>query len=100
MKKTSFRIPPFAKSFYFLFAIFFVIWMFFFDSNDFINQWKMRHKLQELKEEKEYYQSKISEVKEERKLLTNQEELEKFARENYLMKKQTEDVYVLVPERK
>lgn len=91
------RIPGFAKNFYFIFMVCFLIWMLFFDSNDFINQFAMKRKLSELKDEKVYYEEKINEVKEERtKLLSNRRQLEKFARENYLMKKKSEDVYVIV----
>jgi len=73
--------------------------MLFFDSNDFINQFTMKNKLEELKDEKTYYQEKITEVKDERtNLLSNKHQLEKFARENYLMKKKSEDVYVIVKE--
>ena len=56
----------------------------------------MRNKLEELKEEKSYYEQKIIEVKSEREnLLSSRGQLEKFARENYLMKKKTEDVYII-----
>lgn len=94
-----FKVPPFFKSYYFLFTASFLVWMLFFDSNDFINQIAMRNKLEELKDEKAYYEEKIIEVKEERQnLLSNRHQLEKFARENYLMKKRTEDVYIIQKE--
>jgi cell division protein DivIC len=71
--------------------------MLFFDSNDFLNQFAMKSKLNELQEEKAYYEEKIIEVKEERtRLLSNRDQLEKFARETYLMKKKSEDVYIVV----
>ena len=50
-----------------------------------------------LEDEKAFYTEKIEEVKEDRaELLSDDELLEKFARENYLMKKPDEDVYVVV----
>ena len=70
-----------------------------FDSNDLINQIKLNRKLSTLKSQKEYYLEKIEEVKQDREeLLSNTELLEKFAREKYLMKKDTEDLYIIVEE--
>jgi cell division protein FtsB len=70
--------------------------MFFFDTNDFLTQYEMRQKLHEIEEEKEYFNDKIQEVKEDRKELLEQPELlEKFAREKYLMKKPGEQLFIL-----
>ncbi|HSZ26219.1 MAG TPA: septum formation initiator family protein [Cytophagaceae bacterium] len=91
------RIPKFFKSFYFLVSLSFLIWMIFFDPNDFISQYQMRGKLKDLEDGKLYYQEKIVEVEQEREaLLKDDKKLERFARENYLMKKPSEDVYVIV----
>ncbi len=94
------RIPTFIKSTYFLGGVFFLVWMVFFDPNDFISQYKMRQKLKDLESEKKYFTEKIIEVEDERQaLLSDNKKLEKFARENYLMKKPSEDVYVIVEEK-
>jgi cell division protein FtsB len=70
--------------------------MTFIDSNDLISRFNMSSKLRSLENEKEYYQEKMAEVEKDRKeLLTNKELLEKFAREKYLMKKETEDVFII-----
>jgi len=91
------KVPLFAKSFYFISGLVFILWMLFFDANDFISQYRMRSKLNGLKEEKAYYEQKIQEVQQERQaLLSNPQQLEKFARETYRMKKKTEDVYVVI----
>lgn len=87
------------KSFYFLFGAFFVIWMLFVDSNDFTTQVKLHSKLNSLENQKEYYlEKKVEVLKNREELTTNQELLEKFAREKYLMKKSSEDLYVVVTE--
>ena len=66
------------------------------DSNDLISRFNMSSKLRALQSEKEYYESKIVEVEKDRKeLMTNKELLEKFAREKYLMKKETEDLFII-----
>ena len=72
----------------------FFTWMLFFDSNDLVTQYKLSKKLCDLENATAYYEEKIDEVKKDREeLLSNKELLEKFARENYLMKKKTEDLY-------
>ncbi|MEY3418169.1 MAG: hypothetical protein RL060_2281 [Bacteroidota bacterium] len=77
-------------------VLLFLVWMFFFDTNDFITQYNMRQKLSDIAEEKKYYKSKIEEVKEDRKELLEQPALlEKFAREKYLMKKKGEQLFIL-----
>lgn len=76
---------------------FFLIWLTFFDSNDLYSQYNLVQKVNMLNADKEYYVEKIQEVKEDREeLLSNPDLLEKFAREKYLMKKQSEDLYVVV----
>ena len=91
------RILKPLKNFYVLFVAFFLIWMVFIDSNDLISQYRLASKLKRLKSEKEFYKAKKREVIQSREgLTTNKESLEKFAREHYLMKKPTEDIYVVV----
>ncbi|MFC6998296.1 FtsB family cell division protein [Rufibacter roseus] len=91
------RVPKFFRNFYFLITLAFLVWMFFFDANDFITQFQTSRKLSALEEERDYYLEKIAEVQKDRKeLLSNPELLEKFAREKYLMKKPTEDLYIIV----
>jgi len=94
------RLPKFFRNFFFLFTIVFIVWMIFFDANDLISQYKMSSQLNDLENEREYYQQKIIEVKAEQDaLLKDKVKLEKFAREHYLMKKPTEDIYILVEEK-
>lgn len=93
------KLPKFTKSFYFIAGMLFLFWMLFLDSNDLYTQLKLRNQLKSLTNEKEFYQEKIQEVEQEREqLLTDSEALEKFAREKYLMKKESEDLYVIVEE--
>lgn len=69
------------------------------DSNDFLTQVRLKQRLRALESEKRYYEEKIGEVKEERReLLSDRKHLEKFARERYLMRKKTEDLYIIVEE--
>lgn len=93
------NLPRLFKNFYFLVGFLFIIWMLFVDTNDFYSQFKKRRKLADLERQKEYYIEKIQEVEKDRQeLLSDRELLEKFAREKYLMRKRTEDLYVIVEE--
>lgn len=90
------KLPSIFKNFFFLTSVLFLIWMFFINSMDVFSVLKLKSKLSELKDQKEYYLQKIENVKKDREALLNNEELlEKFARENYLMKKPNEDVFIV-----
>ena len=93
------KVPPFFKNFYLMTGFCFLIWMMFLDSNDLISRFKMTTKVRSLENEKEFYIEKISEVEKDRQeLMTNKELLEKFAREKYLMKKESEDIFIIQEE--
>ena len=90
------RIYPIFRNFYFLSLSFFLVWMLLFDTNDFYSQYKLSAKLSDLREDRAFYINKIDEVKKEREeLFSDKDLLEKFAREKYLMKKPTEDLYII-----
>lgn len=66
------------------------------DSNNIVARYQLGSKLSSLEDEKEYYEEKIREVKKDRsELFGDRESIEKFAREKYLMKKESEDIYVI-----
>jgi cell division protein FtsB len=89
----------YTKNFYFLFTLFFVIWMVFIDSNDILTQYKLKAKLNELERQKEFYLERKEKIQTDRQeLMSNNELLEKFARERYLMKRKNEDLYVVIEE--
>jgi len=93
------KLPPALKNFYIVTGLCFFVWMLLLDSNDLISRFKMSNKIRSLENEKEFYQEKIAEVEKDRKeLMTNKELLEKFAREKYLMKKETEDIFIIQEE--
>jgi cell division protein DivIC len=90
------RIPPAFRNFYSLTGIAFLAWMTFLDSNDLINRYRMTAKLRSLEHEKVYYREKIAEVEKDRaELMGTTELLEKFAREKYLMKRDSEDIFII-----
>ncbi len=75
----------------------FLLWIAFFDSNSMIDQMQLRSKIRVLEKEKEYYQQKIDEDNRKmEELVGSRDNLEKFAREQYLMKRPNEDIFVIV----
>jgi cell division protein FtsB len=90
-------IIPVVLNKYFLSIIAMVIWVVFFDKNDLFSQYQLRQKLQQLRVERNYYNAEIAKSKNDmNELRTNPENLEKFAREKYQMKKDNEEIFVIV----
>ncbi|MEY4660925.1 MAG: hypothetical protein RLZZ42_877 [Bacteroidota bacterium] len=84
------------KNKYLIATVLFLVWMLFFDHNNIFLHLQYRKELNELKTSKKYYQEQIDKTREEVELIkTNPQALEKVAREQYLMKKDNEDVFVV-----
>ena len=88
-------ILKFLQNKYFLATVFFLCWIFFFAQNDVITQYNENKELKEMKAKMSYLQSEIVEMKKERDSLSNSyTAIEKYARENYLMHKPGEEIFV------
>lgn len=95
------RLIDLLKNKFFLVTLAFVIWMIFFDKNDLFSQYEYHQQLDKLKQEQEFYKTETEKVNKDLSELTSDKaKLEKFAREKYLMKKDNEDVFVIVHEKK
>ena len=82
---------------YFISLVVFAIWIVFFDQHNLVDRYKSRQHLNQLKNDTLFYQKKIHGDREAIMLLkTNPQNLEKFAREQYLMKAPDEDVFVIL----
>ena len=69
------------------------------DSNGFINRYRLSDKLSELNSQKEFYIKEIDKVSlDKERFESDQELLEKYAREEYLMKKESEDIFYVIKE--
>jgi len=80
-------------------TLIFIVWMLLFDQNNLNERRKINNEYNQLLQEKEYYLKKIDEDRRRlNELMTDNENLEKFAREQYLMKKDNEDIFVVVDE--
>lgn len=87
------------KDKYIIITLAFLIWISFFDTYNLISQFRRARALKDVKKEKQYY---LEEIKKDSiatmELTTNKENLEKFAREKYLMKKDDEDIFLIIEE--
>ena len=85
------------KNKFLLAIVAFLVWMFFFDRNDILSQFERVKHANELKKMEEKKGLDITDTRNELDLLkTNAQTIEKYAREKYLMKKDNEDVFVIV----
>ncbi len=90
------KIPKWLKNKYTIAAIVFVVWITFFDRNDLITQVGYVVHLHELRDQKDYLKEQIDTTDQQlHQLLSNPDKLQQFAREQYLMKKKDEDVFVI-----
>jgi cell division protein FtsB len=89
----------FIRNKYLLSVAAFVVWMLFFDKNDMVSQYAYRSQLNKLQDEDDFYVREISHARKDlNELNTNLKTAEKFAREKYFMKKDNEDVFVIIKE--
>jgi cell division protein DivIC len=92
------KIPPVLINKYLLTAIFFLVWMFFFNEKDLLTEFKRKSKLKELQKSEEHLSETIKETRLElSQLKSNARTIEKYAREKYLMKKDNEDLFIIAP---
>jgi len=90
------KIPKAFRNFYLVTGVVFFVWILALDANNLIMRFQLSSKYNSLENEKEYYEEKIKEVEKDRdELFGDRESLEKFAREKYLMKKETEDIFIV-----
>ncbi len=91
------KIPAVLKNKYVCALVIFLVWMLFFDQNNFFVQWERYRALRQTETKKKYYKEETAKTQQQLdELFTNQHTLEKFAREKYYMKKPDEDVFVIM----
>ncbi len=92
MKKTALK---YLLNRYVLILIAFSVWMYFFDDNSIRIHQELNRDIKKLEHAIRFYKSEIAKDKQ---IIENQkdpEKLERFARENYQMKKKNEDIYII-----
>ncbi len=91
-KKKWFKV---FTNIYILVLTVFVIWMVFFDTNSLLIHLELQKEIKKLEKQQEFLKTEIAEDKKVLKKLSDPEELEKFAREQYYLKKKNEEIYLI-----
>ncbi|EHQ28363.1 FtsB family cell division protein [Mucilaginibacter paludis] len=95
------RLIDLLKNKFFLVTIAFMVWMIFLDKNDLYSQYSKHNDVVELEKQRDFLLQQNAQVtKDLDELTSDKQKLEKFAREKYLMKKDNEDIFVVVRKKK
>ncbi|TMM53844.1 septum formation initiator family protein [Maribacter algarum] len=94
-KSKWFKIATIFSSIYVLILTAFVVWMVFFDTNSLRIHMELKREIDNLEKQKEYLKEQIESDKKIIEKLSDPEELEKFAREQYYLKKKNEEIYLI-----
>ncbi len=96
--KENIQKPKFIKIIgnkYFIVLFFFIVWMLFLDNYSYIEHRFLNKQINELENNKKYYQEEIKKDKQSIKHLNNPMQIQQYAREKYYMKKDSEDIYII-----
>lgn len=80
---------------YLLIVLIFIVWMLFFDTNSYLIHQELNDDIKKLENIKAVYKDEIDEDKLFIEKMKDSNELEKFAREKYYLKKENEDIYII-----
>jgi cell division protein DivIC len=90
------KMLPLFKNKYILTLIIFFVWILFFDQNNLVDRYVSQRHIRQLEYDKQYYRERIKQDSTRmNELRTDNDNLEKFAREQYLMKRENEDIYII-----
>jgi cell division protein FtsB len=96
LRKTGKRLQKIFLNKYLIVFMLFAVFVTFFDEHNLVDRWKSRQRINQYEEELKYYQNEINTIRQKKnELQSNKENLEKFAREQYLMKKENEDIFII-----
>ncbi|CAM3866001.1 septum formation initiator family protein [Flavobacterium sinopsychrotolerans] len=75
--------------------LFFCTWMIFLDNYSYFDHRILDQQIEDLEDNATYYKEEIKKDQQNIKQLKNSEQIEKYAREKYYMKKDSEDIYII-----
>lgn len=84
-----------ASNLYVLVLTIFMVWMLFFDQNSLLIHLELQHEIQKLEQQQEFLREQIARDREVIETLSDPKQLEKFAREQYYLKKPDEEIYII-----
>jgi len=90
-----FSVAAIFSSMYVIVLTGFVIWMVFFDTNSLLIHRELNQEIEKLEKKREFLKVEIEKDKKVIERLSDPDELEKFAREKYYLKKKNEEIYLI-----
>lgn len=92
-------MKKFLTNKYLITGLLFASWMIFLDQYNLMTQWELYTQISNLKKQIAYYDEEIKKTNQDKEaLFGNINNLERFARETYWMKKDNEDLFILYNE--
>ena len=84
-----------VSNLYVLILTIFAVWMLFFDTNSLLIHMELKKEIKKLEKQQEFLRDEIARDKEIIERLSDPKELEKFAREEYYLKRKNEEVFLI-----
>jgi cell division protein FtsB len=84
-----------ASNLYVLILTIFAVWMLFFDTNSLLIHMELKKEIKKLEKQQEFLREEIAKDREIIERLSDPKELEKFAREEYYLKRKNEEVFLI-----
>jgi len=101
MKDSNFGkyVKPLISNKFFLATLVFIVYITVFDQNSLIDRYRLSRRIDQLEKQKQHYIDEIEQNNRKmEELQSSLDNLEKFAREEYLMKKKDEVIFVVEEE--
>ena len=92
---SRYKFLKFLGNRYFLVLVFFIVWMLFLDNYSYLEHRVLDKQINELEDNIKYYKTEIKQDSTRIKKLKNPDQIEKYAREKYYMKREDEDIYII-----
>ena len=94
MKRLAHTIFRVLNSRYLLVLVLAGAWVVFFDRYNVISQVKMQEQIESLEKDKAFYSKALTKEMKSEQVFDHPDDLERFARERYFMKRSDEDVFL------
>lgn len=89
------KIVKFVTNKYVVILLFFIVWMLFFDENSYLNHRELNIEIDKLENANTYFKTEIDADDKIIQNLNTPDSLEKYAREEYKMKKKDEEIFLI-----
>jgi cell division protein FtsB len=98
MKKLA-KILSYFRNFYVVVGVLAAVWILFFDRYNFVDRLQTQLRIKDLRDDLEFYRAERDNIEETRNMMESDlGEIERFAREKYMMKRDNEDLFLIAKE--